>query len=297
MTRRFPVLALTVACTSLAFLGCDDDDDVTESIENVEFEGRDERPRVESLPGVELGGLDAMDRRVWSREVSDLLSPCGEPISVAECVQRGAGCDRCLPAARYIARLVAEGLDRGEIRELYRNRYSDDALKEIDIEGAPVRGTPMGAEVTIVEFSDFECPFCREAHPALARVVRQFEGRVRLVFKNYPLPMHEHATAAAIAAVAAHKQGKFWEMHDLLFENQDALERSDLEDYADELGLDLERFRADLDDEETAAAVQRDRDLGREVGVRGTPSIFINGRPFDEPLENLPVYLREELDS
>ncbi len=291
MTRVWIVAALAVGVW-----GCDDDAE-PELIENVEVEGRAERPAaVESLEGVDLSLLDRQDRRVWSREVSELLSPCGEPISVAECVQRGASCNRCVQAAGYIARLVADGLDRGEIRELYRGRYAPDTLYEFDLEGAPVRGTPMGAAITIVEFSDFECPYCREAHPILGRIVRQFEGRARMVFKHYPLPMHEHATLAAIAANAAGRQGKFWEMHDMLFEHQDALERSNLERYAADLRLDLTRFRADLDDEAMAASVQADREAGRAAGVRGTPSIYVNGRKFEEPLENLPTYIQEELD-
>ena len=288
------------ALWSLTALGaCGDDGDTDEVVENVVVRGAEtESPedRIEELPGVELPPLEGAERRLWVRMVNELLSPCGEPVSIAECVVQERDCAKCRVAARYVARLVLEGAEASEIRELYRNRYDEDAAYAIDIEGAPIRGTPMEAPVTIVEFSDFECPFCGQAHPILERVLRRFEGRVRLAFKHYPLPLHEHAIPAAKAAIAAGRQGRFWEMHDLLFAHQDALTPSDLEGYAARLGLDLERFRADMEAEETAALIERNRAEGREAGVRGTPSIYINGHKFEEPLESLEEYIREELE-
>ncbi len=288
-----------VAALSVAVVGACGDDDSTEEVENVVVQGAPpevEEVLIEDLPGVELPNLEAGERRIWVRLVNELLSPCGEPVSVAACVTEGRDCTRCRVAARYVARLILEGAEPSEIRELYRNRYDEDAAFAIDIEGAPVRGTPMGAPVTLVEFSDFECPFCGQAHPILQRVLRRFEGRVRMVFKHYPLPAHEHAVPAAKAAIAAGRQGRFWEMHDILFEHQDALTPADLESYAARIGLDLDRFRADMQSEETSALIERNRAEGQEVGVRGTPSIYINGHKFEEPLESLEEYVREELE-
>lgn len=289
-----------VVALAMAGLGACGDDGEAEVVENVVVEGAEpEAPAeelIEELPGVEVPGLEGSERRVWLRLVNDLLSPCGDPVSIAACVAEGRPCSKCRVAARYIARLLLEGAEPSEVRELYRNRYDEDAAYAIDIEGAPVRGTPMGAPVTIVEFSDFECPFCGQAHPILQRVLRRFEGRVRLVFKHYPLSGHEHAVPAAKAAIAAGRQGRFWEMHDLLFEHQDALTPSDLEGYAARLGLDLDRFRADMQAEETAALIERNRAEGQEVGVRGTPSMYVNGHKFEEPLESLEEYIREELE-
>ncbi|MBX3248889.1 MAG: thioredoxin domain-containing protein [Myxococcales bacterium] len=290
--------ALLVAVLVLS--GCDDESDVVEQrVENVNLGGR--APAAEAaapleLPGVDLASLGGADRRMASTLLRDLLSPCGEPISVARCVSEGTACNRCVPAARYVVRLAAEGLPDHEIRTLYRNRYDPAAQKTIDLEGAPVRGTPMGASVTLVVFSDFECPYCRLAHPLLMQLLREHEGRARLAFKHFPLSMHERAVPAALAAAAAQNQGKFWEMHDILFEHQDALTDADLERYAREIGLDLARFRADVTAEAARERVERDRAEGRELGVQGTPSIFINGRRFEEPFENLSVFLREELD-
>ena len=273
-------------------------DEEQELVENVEIEGPAEpADLIETLPGVEVGDLAGADRRTWVRLVNELLSPCGDPISVARCVaENRASCPKCTTAARYVARLVLEGAEPIEVRELFRNRYGAEGLHTIDVEGAPVRGATMGAPVTIVEFSDFECPFCGQAHPMIQRVLRRFEGRVRLIYKHYPLPAHEHALPAAFAAVAAMRQGKFWEMHDMLFEHQDALGPSDLVGYARQLGLDVAQFNRDMESEETHALVQLNRAQGQEAGVRGTPSIYVNGRKFEEPLESLEEYIREELE-
>ncbi|AKF06338.1 DsbA family protein [Sandaracinus amylolyticus] len=252
-------------------------------------------PRVERLEAVDLGDLTAAERRVWVDLVNALLSPCGEPVSVARCADEGRACRTCVPAARYVSRLIAEGYERSEIEELYELRYGRDTAVEVQSEGFPMRGAPM-APVTIVEFSDFECPYCGRAHPLLAELLRDFEGQVKVVFRNYPLSGHPRAMPAARAAVAAGQQGKFWEMADLLFEHQRALEDEDLERYAQQLGLDMERFHADLHSPETQAAIERDREEGRRLNVEGTPTFFVNGRRFREPPTSLPAYVREELD-
>lgn len=285
------VMALGAALGALP--GCEKDGQDDETVEDVEVEGRP--PAIEDLEAIDTSILTSGEKRNWVRLINDLLSPCGEPISVARCVEEERSCAQCVPAATYIGRLVAEGHDRSEIRDHYRNRYDEDRHHEIDLEGAPIRGALMGADVTIVEFSDFECPFCRQAHPILGRVAREHSDRVAFAFKHYPLAMHEHARPASRAAIAAQKQGKFWEMHDLLFENQHSLAPSDLEAYATQLGLDLERFRADMESDETDALIERNRAEGRELGVDGTPRVFVNGRPFTEPVEALDTYVREEL--
>ncbi len=296
MTRTLCSVALS-ALVALASCGGDEEEEL---VENVEVDGPEEdepEDLIEDLPGVDVSDLEGADKRAWLRLVNRQLSPCGEPISIARCVSEGRdSCPRCTTAAKYLARLVLEGAEPIEARELYRNRYGAESIHEIDVEGAPVRGATMGAPVTIVEFSDFECPFCGQAHPMIQRVLRRFEGRVRLIYKHYPLPGHEHALPAAHAAVAAMNQGKFWEMHDMLFEHQDALQPSDLVGYARRLGMDIDQFNRDIEAEETLSLVQLNRTQGQEAGVRGTPSIYINGRKFEEPLESLEEYIREELE-
>jgi formate-nitrite transporter family protein len=143
---------------------------------------------------------------------------------------------------------------------------------------------PTDARVTLVEYGDFECPFCGRAYPELKRVLKQLGSKVRFVFRHFPLTEeHPHAEHAAEVAEAAAAQGKFWEMHDLLYRHQDALEDDDLMNYARELKLDVERVRRELAGHTHRARVQRDVVSGAQSGVSGTPRFFINGRPHTEP--------------
>lgn len=252
--------------------------------------------RVETLAQVSTSNMTDKEKERWVELINAQLSPCGDPVSVGVCAQ-GSSCGRCVPAAKYIARLVLEGNDDSTIEDLYASRYGKNGAMTFDLEGAPVRGAAM-APVTIVEFSDFECPFCGRAAPVLHETVEEFKGKVRLVFMHYPLPMHDHALAAAKAAVAAQKQGKFWEMHDQLFEYQSTLSTQKIDELAQKIGLDMAKFKADFAAPETEAQVMADKAKGRKAGVDSTPSIYINGReyPYDESREGLYAYIREELE-
>ena len=137
---------------------------------------------------------------------------------------------------------------------------------------------PVDAPVTLVEYGDYECPYCGKAFPVVNELRRRFGDRLRFVFRNFPLnTIHEHAGVAAQAAEAAAAQGNFWEMHDLLYENQDKLADIDLRSYALKVGLELYRFDADLSSEKYAARVREDFRGGVRSGVNGTPTFFING--------------------
>jgi protein-disulfide isomerase len=137
---------------------------------------------------------------------------------------------------------------------------------------------PEHAPVTVVEYGDFECPTCKQAAPALKLLLQHFPEQVRLVFRHFPLEdVHPHALCAAEAAEAAGAQGKFWEMHDLLFENQLHLKRNQLHHYAEQLDLDMARYTAEMDDEIYRQRIREHIDSGRRSGVRGTPGIFLNG--------------------
>ncbi|HEX2269419.1 MAG TPA: thioredoxin domain-containing protein [Pyrinomonadaceae bacterium] len=145
----------------------------------------------------------------------------------------------------------------------------------------PVKGNPSAA-VTIVEFTDFECPGCARQHPILERIVSEFKDRVRLVVRDFPLSQHPNARKAAEAAEAAREQGKYWEYVDVLFRNQSALGVDKLKQYASDLGLDRTRFDASLDSGKFAEKVQRDMMDGRKLGVNGTPSLYINGKRISD---------------
>jgi Na+/H+ antiporter NhaA len=152
-----------------------------------------------------------------------------------------------------------------------------DLADPVDPERDHLRG-PLDAPITLVEYGDLECPYCNQAEPAVRRLLRDF-GDVRYVWRHLPLDdVHPHARLAAEAAEAAGAQGAFWEMHDLLFEHQDALRKADLLRYADELGLDVDRFKEDLVSRAYAAHVESDVDSADLSGVSGTPTFFVNGR-------------------
>jgi protein-disulfide isomerase len=163
-----------------------------------------------------------------------------------------------------------------------RKQPLDPNVQYIPVEGSPSMG-PSTAPITIVEFSDFECPFCSRVGGPLKQVVKHYDGKVQLVFKQFPLNFHKNAQLAAEASLAAAEQGRFWEMHDALFQNHKALSRPDIEAFAEGLGLDMTRFRNALDTKAFREQVAADVKLGQKVGVRGTPTVFINGRLFNPP--------------
>jgi len=162
----------------------------------------------------------------------------------------------------------------------------DKTIFKVEAGDAPSKG-PKDAPLQVIVFSDFQCPFCKRVEPTLTQLEKEYQGKVRMVWKNYPLPFHQNAEPAAEAAMAADAQGKFWPMHDKLFENQTALDRPSLEKYAQDLGLNMSKFKADLDSSKFKSTIESTTKEGSTVGVNGTPAVFINGRkisgayPFD----------------
>ncbi len=233
-----------------------------------------------NLTGIDTSALTAREKSEWSYLVSERLAPCSDqPVSVAKCVGESRPCRACPPAARYLVDQVRAGRTRSQAEAAYQARFSPDKVRNIELQDSPSKG-PANAPVLIVEFADFECPFCGAVKPVIDSLFEKFPGKVRLVFKNFPLSMHQNAEKAARAAVAAQKQGKFWEMHGLLFENQTALDPPNLEKLAEKAGLNLSQFREDFASLATVDAVARDRKQGESLDLEGTPSIFINGRLF-----------------
>jgi protein-disulfide isomerase len=151
------------------------------------------------------------------------------------------------------------------------------AVVNVDVAGAPMKGATKDALVTIVEYSDYQCPFCKRVEPTMDRILDEYKGKVRIAWRDFPLDFHQHALPAAIAARVAGEQGKFWQMHKKLFDNQQALDRASLEKYAQELGLNMAKFKKALDDRKYEAEIKADMAGGQKIGVQGTPAFFING--------------------
>ncbi|MFV8749198.1 DsbA family protein [Nannocystaceae bacterium ST9] len=167
-------------------------------------------------------------------------------------------------------------------------------------EGRPIKGKPE-ALVTIVEWSDFECPYCSKVNPTLKQIETDYPDKVRVVFRQQPLPMHKNAPAAAKAALAANRQGKFWEMHDKLFaaagQKQLGPDVAAYEGFATELGLDVAKFKTDFADPALDVMIKEDQQVAMQFGGGGTPSFFINGRPLSgaRPYEQFKAVIDEEL--
>ena len=189
------------------------------------------------------------------------------------------------------AQTVFEGLKKSANVKI----VMQEPRKKVEAKGI-ARG-PADAKVTIVEFSDFECPFCSKAKLTVDKVMESYAGKVKLVFRHYPLPMHPNAPKASEAALCAGDQGKFWEMHDKLFENQRALGVDALKGYAKAVGVDEAKFTACLDSGEKAASVAEDVKAATEAGVNSTPTFFINGRELSgaQPEEEFKRVIDEEL--
>lgn len=144
-----------------------------------------------------------------------------------------------------------------------------------------IQGAPS-APVVLIEYADYQCPYCRQAYYIVKKLQQKFGDELTFVFRNFPLvQLHPQALHAAMAAEAAGKQEKFWEMHDIIFENQRSLSDDSFLTYAREIGLDINKFKEDFASDEVLAKIEEDLRSGRKAGVEGTPSFFINGRFFD----------------
>ncbi len=173
------------------------------------------------------------------------------------------------------------------------------ALETIKLTSAPARGAGE-ATVTIVEYSDFECPYCLRARPTLQKVLDEYPQQVNHVFKHFPLSFHKKAMNAHKAVAAAGEQGKFWEMHDEIFASPKDLAPETMRKHAEKLGLDMAKFDADYASEATAKKIADDQKEGRSIGVRGTPAFFVNGKymagaqPFEAFKREIDAALKKD---
>ena len=263
-------------------------------------DGLTEEEATKLIPGIVTSDLSPKQRSELVDFANDTFCPCAG--------MTAAGCLRerptCKPAARMVnlgKKLILNGYGgpMALVRvETYYASFANDRRKTVAAEGQP-QG-PESAPVTIVEFSDFQCPACRAAHPVLEEVVKKYAGSVRWVFRNFPLPQHDRALKAAQCGAWAAKQGKFWPMSEELFSHQDELDDAGLVKVANGIGLNgAAMLKAVNADPSYAALVEKDKSAGTDLGVVGTPAIFINGRQFvgfPPSLEMLSWTIEDELE-
>jgi predicted DsbA family dithiol-disulfide isomerase len=247
-------------------------------------------------PGVDLGKLDEFERKVFYRVVNREPSACGKGHSLIYSLQHDKACRASFYAVRYVALLVDSGFTDSEIGEKLEKRFRAPRVPHFDVATAPSKGAASG-RVTVVEFVDYECPHCKHAQTLMRQLVEEFPNDLKVYFKHYPLSSHTNARLAAEGAVAAHKQGKFWPFNEKIWAISDSLTPAGMEKAAKEAGLDVKRWRLDLDAEDVKARVDKDKSEGNALGINSTPSIYINGRKYNDPLDiaSLRDWIDEEL--
>lgn len=237
------------------------------------------------LPGVDMTGLTPAQKQGALKYMRTEQCNCGCNMKIAECRMK----DHTCAYSRKLATLAVKKFGEGKSAAVVKNEIYKEALQpppvlespiRISTAGDPVRG-PLTAKVTIIEFSDFQCPYCTKAVAEAKEIEREFPRDVKLIFKQFPLDTHADAEFGAEASLAAQEQGKFWEMHDLLYAGFPNLSRNTVLGYAKELHLDMNRFVRDLDSHKFRARVQMEEQEGESAGVGGTPTFFIDGKKYN----------------
>jgi protein-disulfide isomerase len=247
------------------------------------------------LPGVDMQGLSPNQKTAVLKILREQGCSCTCGMRIAECRIKDPRCGFSTGLAEVVVKAVREGKNMDQVLDDLKasplskgppeRKILEDPVKTpIPTAGAPLKG-PADARITLIEFSDFECPYCSRAVHQVDALLKAYPTEIRLIYKQFPLSMHPHARMAATAALAANEQGKFWEMHDRLFANYRQLSRERILALAKDAGLDMDRFTADWTSGKFDAAVSADYKDGETAGVFGTPAFFINGKLYNGPME------------
>jgi protein-disulfide isomerase len=236
------------------------------------------------LESLDTAGYSATQKKVLAQVLQTQNCTCGCNWSIAKCREDDPKCGVSRALLNLVIKDLKGGMDEKQIVADLKAHESDpppvfDDPVTLNIQGDPVIG-PENAKVTIVEFSDFQCPYCAAAAVQAKMVLEKFPNDVRLVFKQFPLDNHSQAFVAAEAAVAAHAQGKFWEMHNILYANYRTITPQNILVWAKTIGLDYKRLASEVDSGKYKEAVENEVKQGEIAGVQGTPSFFFNGRRY-----------------
>lgn len=250
-----------------------------------------------AFPAVDTSRLDPADLEFFRKVANEEICPCDCPKSFGQCLQEGTKCRPAVLMAEWIIKNLEDGVPGESLQEAITRELSGgfgSAPKSPDVAGYASKGANQ-PKYLIVEYADFECAHCKAVAPIIDELVKA-RPDVKLVYKHYPLPFHAMARPAAIAAEAAGRQGKFWEMHAALFATQDFLSDEMILGHAKALGLDVARFKKDIADPELGKRVDASRAEGQRLGIEFTPYFIVNGRPYflSRSLEGFDVRFRME---
>ena len=259
---------------------------------------------VTDLPDVDWGKATPAQKQTGLTVLRAVGCTCGCAMKLAQCRVEDPPCSQSKILANMVSRAAAEGKSAAEMeklvlgsdlakRAMMRDRILWDPVA-IETAGAPAKGAD-NPRVTLTEFSDFQCPYCTIAVGNLNTILKQYPKDVRLVFKQFPLSNHPQAKIAAQASLAAHAQGKFWEMHDKLYGNTRSINRANIGEWAKQIGLDLARFNSDIDSNSIKTTVEKDEAEGEKIGVAATPTVFVNGKKYTGSLE--PAEFKKIIDA
>ena len=255
---------------------------------------------------IDFTGLTDAQKKTALRVMNANPCNCGCQKTVAQCRRdMPNSCRRSLIFARTVVDSIREGKDEKAVAQALQAktatfveaRMPDDAgmVYNIDVTNSPVRG-PRNAPVRVIEFSDFQCPYCAELQKTIDQVLKAFPRDVQLVYKQYPLNIHQYARQAAAASLFAHGQGKFWELHDRLFQNFTTLNDQSIRKWAGEAGLNMAEYDRAMQTGKFEPIIQKDTADGAAAKVMGTPTLFVNGRRVhDRSFEGFKTMIQEEL--
>lgn len=250
------------------------------------------------VPGFDFSRLPPPAKRELVSVLTDEFDYCGRPLTLLASLKKGDACKHTRRLVGLGATMAAEGSAATEII-VSLSKYNQGFNKTRGVFKPDERQCmgPKDAKVTIVEFSDFECPFCAAARPILEDYVKQ-RAQVRLCWMAYPLPMHANGVLAGQAALFARDAGKFWQMHDALFDNQLSISEDFIKQLVGKQGLDLKAFEKAVAAKKYVDELDASKEAGKKAGVDSTPSIFVNGRKYSLGLnaESLSLAVDDELD-
>lgn len=247
-----------------------------------------------AVPGIDTSKLATAQATLFFKLVDSLQSPCGKAHSLRTSITTDATCVRAPFAGKYLVALIEEGATEEQAKAEFENHYQNPRKNYTFSLTPPLQGA-AGAPLVLVEFFDYACPHCARFSPILDDTIKAMGGKAVLYYKNFPLKHNADSPMAARAALAADAQGRFAEMHKMLFASAGKHKRADVVGYAKSLGLNLVKFEKDLD--AAAARVEADKGEGTAAEVDGTPRLYINGKSYDGPLHPmfLQLWLQEEL--